>query len=255
MMKKCLFVCVLSLVAVLGTPVEARVFTSPSGKTIEAEIVSVSGGSVTLARSDGKQFNVSSGGFSEGDQAFIAKWAGENKGKVPAHLKDKMPRMTVRVSNGKTSKDADQFSGYVDENKQKVRLSIVMENNDAVYPIVDAKLTMMVFAESPETGKPAVVYKQEFKGIELPLNEAKSFEGQGFELWYDDRGAMYGHEYKGYAFILEDPEGKVLHEVTIPGTAAKYLENVKKLSKGDIYDREYKATGSVSLDKSVKNMK
>ncbi|MEM9280527.1 MAG: hypothetical protein AAGA96_01755 [Verrucomicrobiota bacterium] len=254
-MKKLRIVAV-GLAAISLTHVSsAREFTSTTGQKIQAEITFVSGENVTLVRADGQQFEVPANRFSEADQAYIAEWAEANRGKVPEHLKNKLPRMTMRVSNGKTSKDADQFTGYVDENKQKVRITAVMENYDAIYPIVDAKLTMMVFGESPETRKRAIVYKQEFKEIDLPLNEEKTYEGQGFELWYDDYGAMYGHKYEGYAVFLEDPEGKILHEVTIPSTAAKYLENLKKLKTGDVYDRGYAKSGTVSLDKSVKPLK
>ena len=234
--------------------VTARDFTSSSGQKMQAEVYSVSGESVTLARSDGKQFSVPISRFSAEDQVYIKKWAEENKGKVPAHLKDKKPRMTLRISTGKTSKDDDQISGFVDERKQKVQLTATMENNDAVYPITGAKLTMMVFGESPETGDNAVVYWQQFNDIELPLNEEQSLVGKGFELWYDDRGAMYGFKYKGYLVFLEDPEGKILHETSIPGTASKNLENARKLKAGDVYNREYKSAGSVSLNRAVKNM-
>ena len=209
---------------------------------------------MTLARSDGKQFSVPINRFSAEDQTFIAKWADENKGKVPAHLKNKKPRMELRVSTGKTSKDDDQISGFVDERKQKVQLTTTMENKDAVYPIIGAKLTMMVFGESPETGDNAVVFWQEFNDIELLLNQEKTLMGKGFELWYDDEGAMYGFKYKGYLVFLEDPEGKILHETSIPSTAAKNLENARKLKTGDVYDRDYKKAGSVSLSRAVKNL-
>lgn len=242
-------------IVLLSLRAEAREFTSSSGQKMEAEIYSVSGDSVTLARSDGKQFSVPLTRFSAADQVYIKKWAEENKGKVPAHLKDKKPRMTMRISTGKTSKDDDQISGFIDERKQNVQLTATMENKDAVYPITDAKMTMMVFGESPETGDNAVVYQQEFNGIDLPLNQEKTLEGKGFELWYDDEGAMYGFKYKGYLVFLEDPEGKILHETSIPGTAAKYLDNARKLKAGDVYDRDYKRTSSVSLSRAVKNMR
>ncbi|MEX2581139.1 MAG: hypothetical protein WD342_18920 [Verrucomicrobiales bacterium] len=243
------------LALTLVASAQGREFASPDGQTIEAEIYSVAGDSVTLVRSDGRQFTVPASRFSVSDQAYIKTWKEENAGKVPPHLKDKKPRLAMRVSTGKTSKDDDQISGFIDERKQTLRLTATMENKDAVYPIVGAKLTMMVFGESPETRDTAVVYQQEFTGIDLPLNEEKSFEGKGFELWYDDRGAMYGYKYKGYLAFLEDPEGKILHETSIPGTAAKNLDNARKLKAGDVYGRDYKKTGFARMDRAVKNMR
>lgn len=68
-------------------------------------------------------------------------------------------------------------------------------------------------------------------------------------------GAMYGFGYKGYLVFLEDPEGKILHETSIPITAAKHLENARKLKAGEVYDRDYRRQGSVSLSRAVKNMR
>ena len=234
--------------------VEAREFTSSSGKVLVADIVFVTGNTATLKRADGKTVDVPLKLFSEDDQKFILEWKEKNKGKIPEHLKNKKPRMGFRVTTGKTSKKDDQISGYIDEHKQKMHIKVALENQDTVYPISDAKLTILVIGKSPESGKEAIVYKKQFSGINLPINEEKVFEGDKFELWYDDRGAMYGHKYKGYITFLEDPSGKILGEATIPGTAAKYLEAAKKLKTGDVIDKQYTSKYTVRLDKSVKGL-
>lgn len=213
------------------------------------------GESVSVKQANGKVVAIPLKRFSAPDQKFINEWKAANKGTVPPHLKNKKPRLDMRVSNGRTSKSDDQLSGFVDEKKQKLRISATLENNDAVYPIVDAKLTMLMFGRSPETGDDAVVYRVEFKDIELPFAEEKVFRGEPFELWYDDEGAMYGFKYRGYVAVLKDPEGKVLGEVTQPSSAAKYLANVTKLKTGDVFDNTYKKSGTVRLTKSVKPLK
>lgn len=255
-MRKVLVAVVLLIAFISGSFLEgfAREFTSSTGQKIVAEIVLVSGETVTLKRPNGKIVDVPLKRFSDEDQKFILEWKKENKGKVPEHLKNKKPRMEIRVSTGKTSKEDDQFSGFIDEHKQKVRMKVSLENQDSVYPIQNAKLTILVLGRSPETGDDAVVYKKQFSGIDLPLSEKKTFEGNQFELWYDDRGAMYGHKYKGYIVFLEDPTGKILVEATIPGPAEKYLEAAKKLNAGEVYDKSYKRKYDISLDKSVKGL-
>ncbi len=228
----------------------ARDFTSSTGQKIVAELVFVSGDSVTLKRSDGKTVAVALSRFSDEDQEYILEWKKNNRGKVPEYLKNKKPRMNMRVSTGKTSKNDDRLSGYIDEHKQKIHIKVSLENQDAVYPVVDAKLTILVIGRSPESGDDAIVYKKQFTKIELLLSEKKSYNGNPFELWYDDRGAMYGHKYRGYIVFLEDPNGKILGEVTIPGSAEKYLEAAKKLKEGDVFDKRYIRKGSVRLNQS-----
>jgi hypothetical protein len=245
----------LLMMVLVSSSLSAREFISSEGQKIEAEIILVSSDDlVSLKRADGVPFSVPLDRFSEADQKHILEWKEANKDTVPAHLKDAMPRMVIRVSTGKTNKSDEQLSGYLDEHKQKVRIGVVLENKDAVYPIANAKLTMMVFGTSPESKADAVVYREEISSIDLPLNIEKTFEGKAFELWYDDKGAMYGHKFKGYAVFLEDPQGKILAEVTIPGPAANYLAEIKSLKVGDVFDGKYKKTSSARLDQSVKGL-
>ena len=234
---------------------KAREFTSSTGQELEAEIVYVVGQSVTIEKSDKTRVSIPINRFSAADRNYIADWQKENKGKVPDHLKDKKPRMVFTVSNGKTNRDDDRRSGFVDEHKQNVCITVTMENKDAVYPVVGAKLTVMVLGTDPETKFNAVVFRQEFKKIDLPLNEEQVAKSKSFELWYDDRGAMYGHKYKGYIVFLEDGQGKILAEACIPGTAGKRIENARKLKVGDVYDRMYNKKGTTSVKESVQNMK
>lgn len=243
------------ILALTMTSAQAREFTSSSGQKLEAEIVYVVGQTVTVEKTDKTRVSIPVKRFSSADRKFIADWQKENRGRVPDHLKDKKPRMVFKVSNGKTNRDDDRRSGYVDEHKQNVCITVTMENKDAVYPVTAAKLTVMVLGTDPETRHNAVVFRQEFDGIDLPLNEEQVAQAKSFELWYDDRGAMYGHKYKGYIVFLQDSDGKILAESCIPSTAAKRLENACKLMVGDIYDRMYNKLGTTSVKESVQNLK
>jgi hypothetical protein len=243
------------LLALLFTTAEAREFTSSTGQKLEAEIIYVVGQSVTIEKADKTRVSIPIKRFSAADRKYIADWQEKNRATVPDHLKDKTPRMVFTVSNGKTNRDDDRRSGYVDEHRQNVCITVTMENKDAVYPVVGSKLTVMVLGTDPETKRNAVVYRQEFEKIDLPLNQEQVAQARSFELWYDDRGAMYGHKYKGYIVFLEDGTGKVLAEACIPGTAAKRLDNARKLKVGDIYDRMYNKLGTTSVKESVQNLK
>ena len=52
----------------------ARTFTDAKGRTMDAEIVSVSGTNVTIKRADGQTFTVPATSFNAADQAFIKAW-------------------------------------------------------------------------------------------------------------------------------------------------------------------------------------
>lgn len=232
---------------------EPRVFESKDGQEIVASILAVSAGQVYLERSDGKTFTVSIDRFSAVDVAFINKWAEQNKGVVPPHLKNKKPRIRIGVSSGKTNKADDQISGYIDERKQKMKFVVTLENNDAVYPVSETTVTLLVAGRGAKTGKNAIVYKQVFDKVALPLNHKVVLKADPFELWYDDKGsAMYGYKYKGYFVFVQDPQGKFLAEATIPSAAARYLDAIQKLKAGDLYDRSYASTDNVSMSKAVK---
>ncbi len=232
---------------------EPRVFTSTDGTEVVGTIVSVIGETVQLKRTDGKTFNVPINRFSATDGEYIKRWKEENKGRVPAHLQNKKPRLRLAVSSGKTNKEDDQISGYVDERKQKMGFKITIENEDPVYPIPEATVTLLVMGEG-ERRERAVVYQKVFEGVALPKNEEKLLAADRFELWYDHEGsAQYGFKYKGYLLWVTAPDGKILGEAVIPSTASRYLDAIQKLNEGDVVDNRFVKTGSASLSNTVKN--
>lgn len=242
------------LLQLVGTLFAApREFTSTDGATILAEVQFVADGKVSLQRSDGRSFTVPVTRFSPEDQLYIQKWQEENKGKVPPHLKDKKPRINMRVSTGaRSSKEDDKESGFVNEQKKKVALKAVVVNEDAVYPIDTVNVTFMIWGRSPETRENVVVHRQDFPNEKLPLNITREFQGESLEIWFDDIGAMYGHEYKGYFIYIADPSGKILAEKNIPSSANKYMDAVKELKAGDVFNNKYEKKGQESVSRTVR---
>lgn len=235
-----------------GLQAEQREFKSTEGTSITAELLYVDGAEAMLRRSDGRTFNVPVNRFSVEDQVYIKQWMEENKGMVPPHLRDKKPRLFLDVTSGKTNRKGDQISGYVDERKQDLAFAITLENQDSVYPIPKAIVTLWIIGESPESRDNAVVHKQVFRDVALPFSIRKTLEAQPFQLWYDDEGAMYGFKYDGYFVIVQDPDGKILAEATIPSSAAKYLEEIQQLEAGDVFNSRYKKFETTTLSDSVK---
>jgi len=67
-----------ALVLSLPLPTEARTFTSPDGRTLEAEIQSAMADTVTLKLANGQALTVAVTKFSKTDQAYIAEWRKAN---------------------------------------------------------------------------------------------------------------------------------------------------------------------------------
>lgn len=69
------------LLPVFALPAEARLWTSVSGRTVEAEFAGMQGGAVVLQAPDGRRFGISMDGLSAADQAFIRS---QNPAPMPA---------------------------------------------------------------------------------------------------------------------------------------------------------------------------
>lgn len=232
-----------------------REFKSTSGSAIKARIMLVKGDKVTIERGDGKRFTVPTDSFSASDVKYISEWKELYKDKVPPIYEKRIPRVDVDVSTGKTNREDDQFSGYVDEHKQLLAYKLKFTNQDSKYPISNASVTLLVFGSEVATGDRAVVYKQVIQNVRMPFAKEIEIEADPFELWYDDRGAMYGFKYKGYAVYVKEPSGKLLCATSIPSSASSNVIALEKLDAGSIYGSGYIDKGKTSVTRSVKKLK
>lgn len=234
---------------------ELREFKSNSGASIKARILLVEGDKVTIEREDGKRFTVPAGSLSAADVEYIGEWQDRYKDKAPPIFKDRIPRIDMGVSNGKSNREDDQFGGYVDERKQRMAYTLKFTNQDSKYPIPNATVTLLVFGQEVETGDRAVVFKQVFENVSLPFAKEVVLNADPFELWYDDEGAMYGFKYKGYAAYVKEPGGKTLCASAIPSSASDNIAALEKLDAGSVYGSGYANEGETSLTQSVKKVK
>ncbi|MCB1204941.1 MAG: hypothetical protein KDN18_11830 [Verrucomicrobiae bacterium] len=85
----------------------AREFTDGKGRKIEAEIVAVNGGDVTIRRADGKDYTLAVSLFSDVDQAFIRAWkpGGEPAGAAAVVDEDVKPGASLRLEFPELPKD------------------------------------------------------------------------------------------------------------------------------------------------------
>ena len=101
------YLIVCALVALFGTNANARDFTNTSGKTISAEIQSLSGKGedlkVTLKRADGKVFTIGASTLSDEDQKYIEQFAAKAS-KGPSAFDELLKGKLVKLEGKKLSK-------------------------------------------------------------------------------------------------------------------------------------------------------
>ncbi len=104
-----------ALICLLGSTVPAREFSSADGRKIEAEVVMVKGGEVTIRRSDGKDYSLAITLFSPEDQAFLRSWkpaapaSAPPSTPLPTTAGEVKPGSTIRLEFPELSRDrADQ---------------------------------------------------------------------------------------------------------------------------------------------------
>lgn len=88
---------------------EARTFTNTEGKSIEAEIVGVASGKVSLKMKNGKVYTLPFAKLSEADQTYIKEWHKKNKSMVkPSDFKLDVSKKQKRI---RTPRDEGENSG------------------------------------------------------------------------------------------------------------------------------------------------
>lgn len=259
----------LSLISILASPSWAqdeapRNFTDAGGTaSIMATVVSIQGDQVELKRSDGKTFVLPINRLGVDDALYLKEWQQKNPGKQggqsspsgAADLQGRLPRLSIAVYTGKTSKKDDQIAGFYDEKKQKLAFGVELENEERALTKIAVRAVLWVFGTSLESGRDAVVYKEVLPPVELLLYKAIRQDAKSFELWYDDIDAVYGFKYSGYVVVIQDSKGAILGNKTIPGSASRYLENVLKLEAGDEFNKRYEKVDTVGrgmLEQSVR---
>ncbi|MDF7802073.1 SHD1 domain-containing protein [Pontiellaceae bacterium B1224] len=148
---KFIFVMCLALVGtVFG---ENHTFTLKDGRTLEAEIMGVSAGKVSLKRSDGKTIPVPANVFVEADVAYIKQWAMFEGVRSTSKFKLSIERKKVKswdqerlgtISYTDGSSEEDQVVGKTDYDE--VAFEIVLNNRNK-YALSDLILEYNIYYE------------------------------------------------------------------------------------------------------------
>lgn len=95
---------VISFLLTLSVDAAPRTFTSPDGRTVQAEIQSATTDTVTLKLATGPVMTVAVSNFSQADQVYITEWRKANPVTikydfVPAYTKSKTDSSKAKVNN------------------------------------------------------------------------------------------------------------------------------------------------------------
>lgn len=161
-MKLFLVMCLILAGRVYG---ESHTFTLKDGRTLEAEIVAIKGGNVSLKRSDGKTIPVPSNVFVEADVAYIKEWAMFEGVRSTSKFKLTFNRRNVKSWKNERMGSISYTDGSVEENQviaktdfDEMAYDIKLDNRNK-YVLADLILEYNIYYEqdtgsqSAESGK------------------------------------------------------------------------------------------------------
>jgi len=212
-----------------SSTVFGRTFTSTDGKSIEAEVVTVTDTSVVLSRGGGASVTVPLERLSAPDQAFLKEWVENEK-------KNHIPKVVVRPNPNKREKK--QEGAVENEDRQgEFAFEIYLENQERTFEIKGASATLIVlglYLYNSEEG--VVMQRVEFNDIAIPPGKNTQLKGDLVRFEYDDKDIVHGEKYDGYLFVLRNAEGKV---IDISGSTPRFenaADAILKLQQDEHFD-------------------
>jgi hypothetical protein len=243
-----------SLVFLSARPLAARSFKSAEGVTVEAEVVLVKDGNVTLKRSDGRRFTHPLSFFSPEDQAALVPGAAPSAPatspapQTPKATEPQRPAtqpsvsarpysMDVRVSSGKS--DRLSQAEFYDDRLLRLRFSVDITSRETTRELSGAKGTLIVLGKSVVDSRLYGVLGREEFPMELSIREPFHLDAKTITTEYDDKGSSskYGYRYLGYVLVVQDASGAIVRADASPETYAKFAQKVLNLEATDVVDK------------------
>ncbi|MEM7145926.1 MAG: hypothetical protein AAF591_12385 [Verrucomicrobiota bacterium] len=216
-----------ALLALPAARAEMREFTDPNGNTMTAEIVSASGDTVSMKRSDGKTFTTKVTVFSQDDQDYIKQW-------IEDEQSNRTPRVDIDVNTGKSNREAqDDY----DDRIQSFEFTAKITNTERGFDIVGAKGILLVFGKDVNNSNNLKVLNRQEFDVDVPFSRTLTFTGKPFKNEYDDIAYKHGHKYNGYLLILQNKDGRTIATKAAPDSFAKYHTSAVNLKEGELCNR------------------
>ncbi|MEJ6636586.1 MAG: hypothetical protein QNL77_12810 [Akkermansiaceae bacterium] len=220
------------LLLLLALPLVAapRVFTDIKGRPLSAELVKTSATKVWLKLDSGKTSSVSKANFSEGDQAYIAKWEA-----------DRLPNMRVEPNFTRgISKDGNDGFFYDSSRIQKFNLAVELSNQSSTKDLEETEVIYYLVGKSTEDRSFKVLARQVAQ-LEIPAKETKTITFKEIANHYRD-GQSYqtGHKGLGYVLLVQRKRDGRRVYLSSPTVSLKdSVENIILLKSGDVTDSNF----------------
>lgn len=180
------------------------------GRSIEIEVVSVAGDTVTFTRG-GKKFTLPIGNFEEASQTLI-------RSQTPAPATAEPAKIVADVVIGKRRKDqADSY--YMEKQEITCTIKLTNGNKNEASPPVTTKIVF--FGQNSRTPDIFSVLSNQSLEFTLPPGKTVEQDTKVFYTTYDSDNKGYGNiggfQYYGYVLAIVDANGKVISSQTTTG--------------------------------------
>ena len=202
-----------SLIAATG--VHARIWTSLTGETVEAEYVRHVSGKIVLQKTNGKEITISPEALIKGDQEYVNKQV--------------RPTLVVTFSKSTKSKTVSY-----DDTRQTLTSSVKITRTSSQPYSGELTVEAYVIGEDLATEENILLKKKVWKGIKLPegRREVLELSLDAIDLVFDDEGpTKYGEQYYGYAIFVLDEDGKLF---VSNASRKNFTERLSLFRKGNL---------------------
>ncbi|MGB0154976.1 MAG: hypothetical protein ACPGFB_13180 [Verrucomicrobiales bacterium] len=218
------------------TPAQSRTFTSTDGRTMEADVVSVTKDTAIIKRGN-RQFTIPLTSLSQADREYLAEWRKEA-------LKNKIPKLDVAINSKKSNR---QNPKAYEERIGSFEFEITIENEEIHYSLENGKAHLIVLGrncENPDTY--CVMQKNEY-GVDLEIGDTHEWQGDKMAFTFDDRDYSYGYDYYGFIFLLKNADGKIIYQRVTPSKFEWGIEPIFALEAKEAFDKTFKSKGSAYI--------
>ncbi len=206
----------------------SRIWNHSSGKTFEADFVSVIGDKVALKLSSGKTQKIPLADLSEEDIEFIEL---SRPPEFVIHFKKKCEQKTFSISKYASNRPPERHCSYGVSVKQRGTGKYNHEVNIEFFSIGQERIGNKYIILDHQTSSfvPSVENKRSHEFI--------SSRNVILESYPAYTGESFGEDYAGYIVILTDVRGDVIEIDTSKKWLAENLETLRKRSVGNYIDK------------------
>jgi len=215
--------------------------TDSGGREIEARIIALDEGAVTIERADGRLFyEIPLSKFSKKSQEKItASFAEQEESRLFPDLTEDAD-LKVRFSSGRDDDLND--TGDPDNRSVVLQPSVGFENTNFTETYRDIECTVYIIGKSVlSSDEYKILNKQDFT-VTIPPRESVRWESKPFNNLYDDyakNGSAFGYKYDDYLLVLRNRSGEPVLVYSARKHFEKVAENIFKASLSKSYDEDF----------------